>query len=60
VAVKAMHKALYRDDLTLERAMEQIAALPEKTPATALDIAPDVALMLDFLRLSSPRRGIVR
>ena len=59
-AVKAMHKALYRDGLTLECAMEQIAALPDKTPATALDIAPDVALMLDFLKQSSPRRGIVR
>jgi UDP-N-acetylglucosamine acyltransferase len=59
-AVKAMHKALYRADLTLERAMQQIAALPEKAPATALDIAPDVALMLDFLKQSSPKRGIVR
>jgi UDP-N-acetylglucosamine acyltransferase len=55
-----MHKALYRDDLTLERAIQQISALPEKTPATALDIAPDVALMLDFLQQSSPQRGIVR
>jgi UDP-N-acetylglucosamine acyltransferase len=59
-AVKAMQKALYRDDLTLERAMEQIAALPENMPATALDIAPDVAMMLDFLKQSSPQRGIVR
>jgi UDP-N-acetylglucosamine acyltransferase len=59
-AVKAMHKALYRGDLTLEHAMEEIAALPEKTPAAASDIAPDVALMLDFLKQSSPRRGIVR
>jgi UDP-N-acetylglucosamine acyltransferase len=59
-AVKAMQKALYRDDLTLERAMEQIAALPENMSATALDIAPDVAMMLDFLKQSSPQRGIVR
>ena len=55
-AVKAMHKALYRERLTLERAMEQIAGLAEKTPAAA----PDVARMLAFLRQSSPQRGIVR
>lgn len=55
-AVKAMHKALYREQLTLERAMEQIAGLAEKTPAAA----PDVARMLAFLRQSSPQRGIVR
>ena len=55
-AVKAMHKALYREQLTLERAMEQIAGLAAKTPAAA----PDVARMLAFLRQSSPQRGIVR
>ena len=55
-AVKAMHKALYRDDLTLEQASERIAGLTDKAP----DAAPDVAMMLDFLRQASPQRGIVR
>jgi UDP-N-acetylglucosamine acyltransferase len=59
-AVKAMHKALYRDGLTLERAMEQIGGLAQKSPEAALETAPDVALMLDFLKQSSPQRGIVR
>ena len=55
-AVKAMHKALYRDDLTLEQAKIQIAGL---TQAHA-DAAPDVAMMLAFLAGTSPQRGIVR
>lgn len=55
-AVKAMHKALYRDDLTLDKATARIAALVDDTP----DAAPDVAMMLDFLEQSSPQRGIVR
>ena len=54
--VKAMHKALYREDLTLERAQAQIATLVETRPETA----PDVALMLEFLRHTPPQRGIVR
>ena len=54
--MKAMHKALYREELTLERAMDQIAGLAEKTP----DAAADVARMLEFLKQSSPQRGIVR
>jgi UDP-N-acetylglucosamine acyltransferase len=54
--VKAMHKALYREDLTLERAQAQIATLPETRPETA----PDVATMLEFLRHTPPQRGIVR
>jgi UDP-N-acetylglucosamine acyltransferase len=55
-AVKAMHKALYREGLTLEQAMERIQSLASETPeATA-----DVALMIDFLRRVSPQRGIVR
>ena len=54
--VKAMHKALYREDLTLERAQAQIAALP----ATQAETAPDVAMMVEFLRHTSPQRGIVR
>ena len=55
-AVKAMHKALYRDDLTLQVARERIAELVDKTP----DAAPDVEMMLSFLEQSSPQRGIVR
>jgi len=55
-AVKAMHKLLYRDGLTLEQAQAQIAALPERYP----EAAPDVALMLDFLAGTTPQRGIIR
>ena len=55
-AVKSMHKALYREDLKLEQSVERIRALTEKTP----EAAPDVAMMLDFLKQSSPQRGIVR
>ncbi|HYD78016.1 acyl-ACP--UDP-N-acetylglucosamine O-acyltransferase [Ramlibacter sp.] len=55
-AVKAMHKALYRDGLTLEQARERIAALAGETPSAAAD----VQLMQDFLARVSPQRGIVR
>jgi UDP-N-acetylglucosamine acyltransferase len=51
-----MHKALYRDDLTLEQSRDRIAALVDDTP----DCAPDVSMMLDFLAQVSPQRGIVR
>jgi UDP-N-acetylglucosamine acyltransferase len=54
--VKSMHKALYRQDLTLERATAQIETLTESQPETA----PDVAMMVEFLRHASPQRGIVR
>jgi UDP-N-acetylglucosamine acyltransferase len=55
-AVKAMHKALYRDDLTLDQAKLQIADLDKKHPESA----PDVRNMLSFLEQSNPQRGIVR
>lgn len=55
-AVKAMHKALYRDDLTLEQACQRITGLAEKSP----DSKVDVRMMLDFLAQVSPQRGIVR
>ena len=55
-AVKAMHKALYREDLTLDAAQLQIAGLAEKYPESA----PDVRVMLSFLEQISPQRGIVR
>ncbi|MES2787862.1 MAG: acyl-ACP--UDP-N-acetylglucosamine O-acyltransferase [Pseudomonadota bacterium] len=55
-AVKAMHKALYRDDLTLEQAKTRIGDIEDNTP----EAAADVALMLSFLDDVSPQRGIVR
>jgi UDP-N-acetylglucosamine acyltransferase len=55
-AVKAMHKALYRDSLTLAQAQERIGALVADTP----EAQPDVEMMLRFLAAVSPQRGIVR
>jgi UDP-N-acetylglucosamine acyltransferase len=55
-AVKAMHKALYREDLTLAAASERIAQLDKDCP----ECAPDVEMMLSFLKQSSAQRGIVR
>ena len=54
--VKAMHKALYREDLTLDKAKAQIAQLVKEKPESA----PDVAMMLDFLDHTSVQRGIIR
>ena len=54
--VKAMHKALYRDELTLQGARERIADLVNTSPESS----PDVHMMLSFLEQSSPQRGIVR
>lgn len=55
-AVKAMHKALYRDNLTIEQAKARIAELPQRFEGSA----PDVALMQEFLAGLSEHRGIVR
>ncbi len=55
-AVKAMHKALYREDLTLEQARLQISGLTEKYPEST----PDVQMMVSFLEQTAPQRGIVR
>ena len=55
-AVKAMHKALYRDGLTLEQARAAIGALQGSVPDAAADA--DVRMLLDFLAAST--RGIVR
>ncbi|MBP7567725.1 MAG: acyl-ACP--UDP-N-acetylglucosamine O-acyltransferase [Burkholderiaceae bacterium] len=55
-AVKAMHKALYRDNLTVEQARERIAALPSQFEGSAAD----VSLMLEFLDGLTAHRGIVR
>ncbi len=55
-AVKAMHKALYRDHVTLDQARARIGELTARFP----DAAPDVALMEGFLQGVSQERGIVR
>jgi UDP-N-acetylglucosamine acyltransferase len=55
-AVKAMHKALYRDDLTLMQAQSKIAELVQTHPESA----GDIEIMLAFLGQTSPQRGIVR
>jgi len=55
-AVKAMHKALYRDNLTLDDAQKRIAELPERFAGSQ----PDVDMMLGFLAAVPPQRGIVR
>jgi UDP-N-acetylglucosamine acyltransferase len=54
--VKALHKTLYREDLTLEQAKVRIAEMGVSRPETA----EDVAMMLSFLEHASPQRGIVR
>jgi UDP-N-acetylglucosamine acyltransferase len=55
-AVKAMHKALYREELTLEQARARIADLT----AAHSEAQPDVQMMLAFLDGTLPQRGIVR
>jgi UDP-N-acetylglucosamine acyltransferase len=55
-AVKAMHKALYRDGLTLEQSKQRIAALAQQMPAAEAD----VRMMVDFLEKAGPERGILR
>jgi UDP-N-acetylglucosamine acyltransferase len=54
--VKAMHKALYRQDLSLEAAQTQIASISQ----TQAQCEPDVRMMTDFLKQTSAQRGIVR
>ncbi|MEZ5643868.1 MAG: acyl-ACP--UDP-N-acetylglucosamine O-acyltransferase [Burkholderiaceae bacterium] len=54
--VKRMHKALYREDLTLDQARDRIAGLSEGVP----EAGQDVQMMLDFLARVTPQRGIVR
>jgi UDP-N-acetylglucosamine acyltransferase len=55
-AVKAMHKALYRDNLTVEQAAARMDELPQRYP----DAVPDVEMMRTFLGGLSAQRGIVR
>jgi UDP-N-acetylglucosamine acyltransferase len=54
--IKAMHKILYRDDLTLQAARARIADLSNEHPESL----PDIAMMVSFLEQSSPQRGIAR
>lgn len=54
--VKLMHKLLYRGELTLDVAAEQIEALKITAPASAADID----LLVNFLRSNPANRGIVR
>lgn len=54
--VKAMHKALYRQDLSLEAAQAHIEAISQ----TQAQCEPDVRMMNDFLQQTSAQRGIVR
>ena len=55
-AVKAMHKALYRDNLGLEQSREAILKLAQTLPESA----GDVHTMVSFLDQVAPLRGIVR
>jgi len=54
-AVKAMHKALYRDNLTLDAAKARIQQIAQQTP----EAQTDVQMMLDFLS-GVGKPGIVR
>ncbi len=55
-AVKAMHKALYRDDLSLDTAVGKINELTASHP----EALSDVQMMNGFLAKVSAQRGIVR
>jgi UDP-N-acetylglucosamine acyltransferase len=55
-AIKAMHKALYRDNLTLEQALERMAAMPGQFP----EAVDDIGMMRTFLQGVTTQRGIVR
>jgi UDP-N-acetylglucosamine acyltransferase len=55
-AVKAMHKALYRSDLSLDAALLEINKLADSHP----DARSDVHMMGQFIAGVSAQRGIVR
>ena len=55
-AVKGIHKALYRDGLTLDAAISQISALSQSHP----EAQADIEIMCAFLSHASAQRGIVR
>jgi UDP-N-acetylglucosamine acyltransferase len=54
--VMAMHKALYRQELTLQAAQTEISQIAVDQPACQ----DDVRMMLDFLQQTNAQRGIVR
>jgi UDP-N-acetylglucosamine acyltransferase len=51
-----MHKALYRENLSLEASKARIVQIGEDQP----EVQADVDLMLEFLSGVSPKVGIVR
>jgi UDP-N-acetylglucosamine acyltransferase len=51
-----MHKALYRENLTLAASKERILQIAKDKP----EVQADVDMMLDFLSGVSPKVGIVR
>jgi UDP-N-acetylglucosamine acyltransferase len=55
-AVRAMHKALYRENLSLAAAQERILQIAQDKP----EAQGDVDMMLDFLAGVSPKVGIAR
>jgi UDP-N-acetylglucosamine acyltransferase len=55
-AVRAMYKALYRENLSLEASRDCILQLAKDKP----EVQADVDMMLDFLAGVSPKVGIVR
>jgi UDP-N-acetylglucosamine acyltransferase len=55
-AVRAMYKALYRENLTLEAAKDRILQMAKDKP----EVQADVDMMMDFLAGVSPKVGIVR
>lgn len=55
-AVKAMHRLLYRDGLTLDAARQQVGHLTGKYP----EAAAEVESMVSFLAQTPPERGILR
>ena len=54
--VKAMHKALYRDNLSLEQSRDEILKLAQTHPESV----GDVQMVVSFLDQVAPQRGIVR
>lgn len=54
--VKAMHKLLYRDGLTLDQARTSIAQYVASGP----EVEHVLSMMIDFLSRVSPQRGIIR
>lgn len=55
-AVKSMYKLIYRENLTLHKAVDRILALEGEYPTAKLDLE----LMVLFLRQANEQRGIVR